>query len=706
MRTGNVASARLQKLCDVCLSDGPRLILSLNSTRGEASRVLLIEEDIMKSVLSKRSIAAWKPLVLVSTFATLAFPAIAQTSIDQKLAPVTVSSSRFANDPAFAPIGATVITAAQIREAGIGNVNEAIRKIGGVYGRQNLNGTSDFALDLRGFGGASYQNIVVMVDGIRISENEQATALMSSISIESVERIEIVRGGSSVLYGEGATGGTIQIITKRGVAGATHGSVFAEVGNRNSKEVRASLAKGWDGFSIDAVVSGLHTDNYRDNNELKQENFSGGMQWASATGRIGVRVDASRQDSGLPGGISWSQFLQNPKQAKTPLDYGSIDSNRYTLFGEQRFGNWELAADLSHKEKTSKSFYSPGSKSTYDGRVTQFSPRIRHVAQSGTSRNELVAGLDLSDSNRRVSYAGSTNVDATDQQSKAIYVRDEIQLDKLRIAAGARHEKFDQNFNGAFSSYDQSFSLNAWDLQSSYQLTPIVNLFAKAGRSYRVANVDDNGFTLNNAQLNPQTSDDLEVGASVGSDGRKLTAKVFRHKLKNEIFYDPIVPNPGSWSGMGANVNLDPTKREGIEIEANTRLTQSFSLSAILQHVKAKFTDGPYAGREMTLVPKNAATLRLNWLPGNGQSADVGVQWVDSQRYAGDFTNACNVRIPSFATLDARYAIRMGAWEFAVTGSNLTDKDYFSQAFGKCQDSASIYPDAGRLVKFSARMDF
>lgn len=80
MRTGNVASARLQKLYDVCLFDRPRLILSLNSTRGEASRVLLIEKDIMKSVLSNRGIAAWKPLALVSALATLSIPALSQVT--------------------------------------------------------------------------------------------------------------------------------------------------------------------------------------------------------------------------------------------------------------------------------------------------------------------------------------------------------------------------------------------------------------------------------------------------------------------------------------------------------------------------------------------------------------------------------------------------------------------------------------------------
>lgn len=650
----------------------------------------------MKSLPSHRSTAAWKPLALVSALATLSFPAVAQVETGQKLTPVTVSASRFENDPSFAPIGASVITAEQIREAGIGNVNEAIRKIGGVYGRQNLNGTSDFALDLRGFGGTSDNNMVVLVDGVRISENEQTIALMSMIPIESVERIEIVRGGSSVLYGEGATGGTIQIITKRGVTGATHGTLFAEVGNRNSKEVRASLSKGWDKFSINANLGAVQTDNYRDRNSLKQENFSGGMQWALDQGRVGMRIDASRQNFDLPGGITWAQFLQNPKQAKDLANFGSIDSTLYTLFGERRIGNWELAADLSYRERQGD-YFSPTYQSTYDGRSSQFSPRARHILKTGSVTNEFVVGLDVGRWGRNTtdSYGGADNAK---QQSKALYVRDEIRFGKARVAAGVRHEIFDQSSRGG-KIYDKKFSLNAWDLQGSYEITPIVSVFAKTGRSYRVANVDDNAYTVGNKLLEPQKSDDLELGVSLGDKSDKVTAKLFRHKLKNEIFYDSNIFN---------NINLDPTKREGIEIEGKKRLTSDFSLSAILRHMSAKFSEGPYAGNEMTLVPRNTATLRLSWLPGNGQSADVGVQWIDSQRYSNDFTNTCNSRIPSFSTLDARYAKRVGAWEFAITGANLTDKKYFSQAFGKCINDTQlgIYPDPGRSVKLSARMDF
>lgn len=668
----------------------------------------------MKSLLSNRSRAAWKPLALFSALASLAIPVAAQTETDQKLAPVTVSASRF--ESAEAPIGATVITAEQIREAGIGNVNEAIRKIGGVFGRQNFSGTSDYSLDLRGFGTNSDQNVAIFVDGIRVSENELQPAMMSAIPIESIERIEIVRGGSSVLYGDGATGGTIQIITKRGTTKGTHGAIVAEIGSYGYEEMRASAVKGWDGFSLDANLGSLRTDNYRDNNELRQDNFSGGLQWASKGTRVGVRVDAAREDLHFPGSLTLRQYQQDPRQTTNPFDNGSLDSNRYTLFAKHQYGSWEFAGDLSYREKTSKTKSVSGFGtflSNAGSEVTQFSPRAKYLSEFSGIKNELVVGMDFLDAARATknTFGGFPSSDADgSQESAALYLHDEIRFGKARIAAGFRHERFEQDFADPLSfsltNYRQDFSLNAWDVQGNYELTPVMSVFAKAGRSYRVANIDEYTFSPNNQALVPQTSDDLELGASLGNADRKLTAKAFRHNLKNEIFYDPTVPNIYSFSGFGANANLDPTRRQGVEIEANTKIASNFTLSAILQHVSARFRGGPNDGKELVLVPKSTATVRLDWKSGNGQAADVGVQWVDKQRYGKDFSNSCDARIPSFATLDARYSIRVGTWEFAVVGTNLTDKNYYAQAFGDCSNDRGIYPDAGRAVRLSARKDF
>ena len=654
---------------------------------------------------SRNRIPAWKPLALVSALsASFIAPASAQTNNDKTLPPVVVTASRFANDAAFSPIGATVITADQIREAGVGNVNQAIRKIGGVFGRQSGDGTQDFGLDLRGFGATSINNMVVLLDGIRLSENEMSGALFSSVPIETVERIEIVRGGSSVLYGDGATAGVIQIITKRPQLNTLRGSITTEIGQFGHKEVRASVAKGWGGFALDANVSKLESDNYRDNNAVRQDNFSGGAQWVSNEGRAGLRVDIARQDSRLAGALSLAQFEENPRQTLTPDDSASIDTNRYTAFIERRLGAFELAAELSHRERTAKALYvgSFGSfVSQYDGRMTQFSPRVRHLSTSGDLTNELVLGMDFANWTRST----NTNVDAS-QQSKALYARDEVKIGNARLALGVRHEIFDKDsVRNGVDLYDISQALNAWDLQGSYLVMPNVNIFAKAGQSYRVANVDENGFTLvANQALKPQISHDLELGATLGNVAQKMTVKLFQHRLKNEIFFDPTVSCDPVFGCSGANVNLDPTKRQGLEIEASMRLAAAFTMSANLQHVSAKFAGGTNAGKEMTLVPKNIATVRINWLPDNSQSADVGVQWVDSQRYGGDFSNNCSARIPSFAMLDGRYAKRVGAWEFAIAGSNLTDKHYFTNAYGNCQ--SGIYPDAGRQLKLSARYDF
>ncbi|UUZ50042.1 TonB-dependent receptor plug domain-containing protein [Massilia sp. B-10] len=109
-----------------------------------------------------------------------------------------------------------------------------------MYGRQSFDGSPDFLLDLRGFGATSAQNLVLMIDGVRLSENDLGGAILSTIPIETVERIDIVRGGSSVLFGDGATGGVIHIVTKRGSADGTRGSLRAELGQFGLRDARTA----------------------------------------------------------------------------------------------------------------------------------------------------------------------------------------------------------------------------------------------------------------------------------------------------------------------------------------------------------------------------------------------------------------------------------------------------------------------------------
>src|SRR5471032_926669 len=632
----------------------------------------------------------------------------AGAQIAQVLAPIVITGSRFDADAALAPIGAVVITAEDIQRVCANDVNTAIRKAGGVYGRQSLDSSPDFSLDLRGFGANSSQNMVIVLDGVRLSENELSNAILSTITIDTVDHIEITRGGASVLYGDGATGGVINIVTKRPVKNTRRGSVFVEGGQFRAGEARVSGFQAWDGFAADATLDTQRTDNYRDNNEFKHTHFSGGAQWFANEGRVGFRYEGARQDMRFAGALAEDQYKANPRQSTTPNDSGKLDSDRLTAFGQRRIGAYELAADLSFRKKTADATYvSAKGPSTYtlDSKQTQFSPRVRRLGEIGGLLNEMVVGFDWTVWNRAASDTKlSSAADAT-QHSKALYVRDELRFDAAhegRVSAGVRREIFNKDFNDRLNtygtnSYQLAQGLNAWELQASYM--PIVHLtvYGKAGQSYRVANADENGYTVdtNKVLLVPQQSHDLELGVSYGTAAQKITGRVFRHNLTHEIFFDPTLN-----LGYGANTNLAPTRREGFELDAQQRISADWNLTAHYQHVDAKFTDGANNGKQMVLVPKNTLTARLSWTPATGHTADVGAQWVDSQRNGGDFDNKCPAQIPSYATVDARYARKLGQWEFAVSGLNLTDKRYFSQAFS-CDKGVQggIYTADGRQLK-------
>ena len=133
---------------------------------------------------------------------------------------VVVHSHQSFESDELAPPSATVITRSDIENAGYTTIAEIIEKLGFVATRQGLSGTRDATYDLRGYGGTASSNLAVIVDGVRYSVKEQAAARISAVPVQSIEKVEIIRGGSSVAYGDGASAGVIRITTRSPQAGA------------------------------------------------------------------------------------------------------------------------------------------------------------------------------------------------------------------------------------------------------------------------------------------------------------------------------------------------------------------------------------------------------------------------------------------------------------------------------------------------------
>jgi len=140
---------------------------------------------------------------------------------------------------------------------------------------RDLAGTQNPQLDLRGFGITGDQNTLVLLDGLRLSEADLESAQLSAIPLESIERIEIVRGAGAVLYGAGATGGTINIITRRSPAGETRGNALARAGGFGTEELRGGFSRQGEVFGGGVAASYEDTDGYRSNSRYRQRSGFG-----------------------------------------------------------------------------------------------------------------------------------------------------------------------------------------------------------------------------------------------------------------------------------------------------------------------------------------------------------------------------------------------------------------------------------------------
>jgi len=634
-----------------------------------------------------------------ATALTLALAAASPCAFAQApaLKETVVTATRFAEPLQSLPVGVSVITADEIQSSGASTINEALMRVLGIVGRQDFFGGGEYNLDLRGFGVTADTNQVIIVDGLRFSEADLGGTRLAGIPIESVERIEVLRGSGAVLYGEGATGGVIIVTTKAGT-GRQRGntaSVYAGAGSFGLRDLRANATVAGGGFSLDVAGQKRDSDNHRDNFRSETDAASVTGQWSSDWLRLGARLAHDSLDTGLPGALTLAQFEANPRQTTTPNDKAHINNDRGSVFGEAQLGNWQLGADAGTRQKSLRSLNS-GFPFDFDIDANNYSLRARNEASLGGAKNLLVLGTDYAHWTRDVLGAfGST---AT-QTSRAFYVRDDVTLaGGTRVGAGIRTEKIDKENSSA--STGLADRQHAWEIGLSQPLTAAMTLYGRVGRSYRLANVDEFSFTSPGVILQPQTSRDAELGARWAYSSGKAEVRLYRSQLSNEIGFDPDAPGP---FGPGANINFDPTRRQGLELDTSHALTRTVGLRINAAVREATFRSGPHAGRDVPLVPRETLAVRADWTPAAGHRVTGGVNWVSSQH--PDFNNACTM--PAYTTADVRYAYQWQQLELSLGVTNLFDKKYFTQAFTCTAGiTGGIFPEPGRAVVAAARIKF
>jgi iron complex outermembrane recepter protein len=693
-------------------------------------------------------------LASITLFAPIAFAT--QENLESNSStvvhPITIYATRFEQSVDDSLPQTIIITDKEIQKSGLSNVSEVLQKIGGLTVKQNLDGSSNGVIDIRGFGDAADNNVLVLLDGIRLSENEQASARTSLVPLEAIDHIEITRGGNSVLYGDGATGGTINIVTKSNLDDLT--VVTAGVGSYSG--LQSSVFHSRKSGEVNLTFFGRQNNNsgYRDNSGTAERSagFSA-INHLSGSDSIGMRATLSNERVKLPGALPISYLNTSPRSTEVPgyTSTAHVYTSSLTLFSTFRLNSdLQFKADFNHSTKSNDWNYNYNASSVYSGydpavnpgqspyatgntysnsHTNSFSPRLK-LENFLVKGGDLITGYDWREFEKSQSayktdsdstlYNGAPNTyDGSNSSqsfnSKAIYIRSSLPISETdSVVIGGRRQNYHQESNsnyyingdisncGGFcgpSSYPfvASGSANAYEFQYNSNFGQNSKFYIRDSQNFRFANLDDNSLASNN-NLKPQTSHDYELGYIFHDYKFKSSIDFYLSHLTNEIGFD------GAY-----NVNFDPTKRQGIETMNRYAVNAKLSLTGALNLSESKFTAGQFEGKTVPGTSSVTGAIGAQYQ----MSPKERLSWqtrISSSAYAsGDMINSQGQR-SGYGVNDISYMYSENKWQLIGSVNNIFNKNYTDTAIYKSSYyplyQLTAYPNPGRNFSLTGRYSF
>ncbi len=644
--------------------------------------------------MKSRSIRRYAGALLCSAPALSAAQQAATPATPSELDAITVTAQRVPTDGRTLPVSISVITADDIAASSARTMQDLLSTQAGIHLINTSSASDNAIVDLRGFGITGASNTLIMIDGVKQNTNDLSAPSLGVVPLDQVERVEIVRGSGSVQYGGGTTGGVINIITRKDFSKEpVTARATATFGSYGLRQYDAAVAMNNQKVGVDAYLQSLHSDGYRDHSGESREGGGGGVTFRHDNGSIRLYGNTTTQKLDLPGPrlinptTGENQFESDPRGAKNKVDYIKTTTTTFGLQVEQQIGVGTLYADASTREKKLNGLSYDGFGDTLRNQKLEENLASLRYRLPITGGHSVVFGADAqeaktsADQNAYYDFTPSKwqsrqhqyglfaegQIRATDSTYVTMGVRRQYASDKLEVISGSGEES------------DKGHHLTAWQLGVRQDLAAGFGLYGKVGRSFRLPNADE-ALSVQ-SPLAPQTSTDKELGVTWASDKSSARLSWFRYDLTNEIQYNPLAD--GMWGpGTGANTNLDPTRRQGIELEGHHALTRSVTLDANVTWMQAQFRSGTYAGVDLSgktvpLAPKWLANAGVTWRPTDAFLWNVSAQYVGKSRMDNDQANQFDTQLDAYVLFNTKVAYKFTRnIEGALGVNNLLDRKY------------------------------
>jgi len=676
---------------------------------------------------------------------------------------VTVTATRLPVASFDVPASISTVSGEDLYGNTLGvNLSEALVAIPGLIARDRQNYAQDTQISIRGFGSRAtfgVRGLRLYLDGIPATQPD-GQGQVSHFNLGSAERVEVLRGPFSSMYGN-SSGGVIQMFTADGAGDPMVGGAFVAGSfgtQRSSITMRSSVDPA---RTIDYIANYMRfdTDGFRDHSAAKRESFNTKLNWQiSEASRLSLVLNTfSSPDTQDPLGLTRAQFDADPSQATVQATQfntrKSAEQNQGGLIYDLRLSSTQSVRVLGYYGERAVEQYLAIPAATqgnprHGGGVVDLSTqyggtdaRWTYEGLLGGRQLTLVAGLNYDElSQHRLGY---NNFVGSELGVRGALRRDERNVvgnldqylqasvaltERFTLMAGARHSRVDIESRDRYivganrdDSGNTDYSATTPVAGLTYRANDALRLYASYGRGFETPTLAEAAYRPDgnaglNLDLEAARSNNAEVGAKLRlQPGTLAELAVFHTDTRDEL---AVATNSG---GRSTFRNIDETRRQGAEASVTTLLAKDLRLQLAYTWLDATVRQ-PYAtcvgtpctaanatvarGSRIAGAPEHSGFAGLNFGGRSGLNAELDARYIDSV-----FVNDVNSEsAPSYTLIGAGlgYIVERAHWRLRgfLRADNLFDKDYVGSVIVNDGNGRFYEPGPGRSVLAGVNLDW
>ena len=600
--------------------------------------------------MSKKTALLW---------AVLAATAYGEQNVDLGKS-VIYSTTGFETEMRKTASNPSVVTSKEIKERNYQTVDQILNDIPSI---NIVKQGKDSIIDLRGQGDKAKQNVQILVDGVQMNslDTSMTATPINTIAVDNIERIEVLPGGGSVLYGSGTSGGVVNIITKRGTGRTA--TVGFDHGRYGSNKTNVAVGESFGNFDVNLTYTKNDREGYRDYDKSDSDYFQGDIRYRiSDTQNIGFKYSKYKADETYPEMLTRAQVEDDRKQSglidgehsKTKTDkdeYVLTYNNKFTENLDLNLVLFSQETEMKIHGRSYQGAMGPmklwmTQEALFRDKKKGIKSKLRYAYGEGSS---VIFGLEYIDNDaKRKSLMNMppmmNNILAVNDLTKETisgFVMNNYVWGNFEFAQGVRYERADYKVKRTSSTgpgIDTTTDEDnfAYEVSANYLYSDTGKTYIRYERGFTspppalLTNKNAAGYYLNN--LKSEKYDNFEIGVSDYIGFTSLNASVFYTITKDEITSETS-GTMGSASMTIDNYNLGKTERVGFELKAEQYIDK-LTLSQSYAYINAKIKDGEVkgvdvSGNRVANVPRNKFNIGANYAFTNRFNVGGEVVYID-----------------------------------------------------------------------------